>query len=100
VIESNHDLVAEELDELDRWRGAFMKSKLEGTYLGRQVQTHEPQGGQYQLDGEPTITGTEPLAKVPMLPPTSPWASDPVGPERPTGRAIDAVPDMERVHED
>ena len=62
-----------------------MQSKLEGTYLGKQLQTHEPQGGQFVLDEdeEPTVVGTAERQQVPRLPPESPFANDPVPTEPP-----------------
>jgi hypothetical protein len=37
------------------------------------------------------------VPRYPSQPATSPWASDPVGTEPPTGEAIDAVKDVSKV---
>jgi hypothetical protein len=39
----------------------------------------------------------DPTSEVPRLPATSPWACDPVPPERPTGENIDAVSNVSKV---
>jgi hypothetical protein len=43
------------------------------------------------------ITGSTEVAWVPPQPSSSPWSSDPVGPEPPLGYSVDDVPDMEKV---
>jgi hypothetical protein len=66
-------------------RGAVMKSKLEGTYLGRALadQELEQAGGQFGSVDQPSVTGTAELQQVPRLPAESPFATDPVPTEPP-----------------
>jgi hypothetical protein len=72
-----------------------VKSKLEGTLLGRALaHREEAQGGRYVLEGgEPTIiTGATAVPAVPALPASSPWSHDPVGNERPLRIDVNAMP--------
>jgi hypothetical protein len=91
-IESNTELIADGIGDREAWRSAVVKSKLEGTLLGRALaHREEAQGGRYVLEGEPAIVGATPQP-VPSLPSGSPWHHDPVGPERPFRIDVNAMP--------
>jgi hypothetical protein len=92
-VQTNIACLGDEIEEREVWRRAVVKSKLEGTLLGRAVaHREEAQGGRYVLEGEPAITGATAQPTVPALPACSPWHHDPVGRERPLRIDVNAMP--------
>ncbi len=72
-------------------RRAVLKNESEASTFFQQAQIGlSLEGGRFAAN-DTTITGIEPAAQYPRLPASSPWSSDPVPPERPTGVAIDAM---------
>jgi len=85
----------DEISEAQRRRIAAEERRGQA-YMGHALAELDDAGGRYATVTKRVVTGAIPRPTYPTQPAGSPWASEPIGPEPPTGYAID---EMEPVGE-
>jgi hypothetical protein len=91
-----------ELESL-KWRltaeQRYRQRQTKSTYFSRAGDVELELGGRFAKLTPTTVTGSDPVSKVPRQPEGSPWANDPLGTEPPLGIDVNAVEVVGEPHE-